>query len=460
MKPQSVFRFGGARRNGWFALLLLAVSGCFTEQRVVWSPDGRRAAVLTQEGLRLCDGDGRLSPLLLAKPVSVAAWFGDSRQLLLATAEPCTNWAGISRALEPGKITALREYAVALRARFGSEKPAAVLAGERDKSRLKAALLFLRDSDAAGAAIVAGLPASDATTNLEVTVGTVMLAEAGTNDLALGPTLATELGFIADLRLSPDDRWLAYTVSASDEAACLMVATARGGRPARPLSDYASLYPDWSADGRSVLFIALVNTNTPNDDVLSLATLTRQQVVDEAGALNPGGRGEELVGLVFNENARVRSLRDGRILFASEEWRLPATTKEMPQRQQLFSFDPAKQSTLTAVVPVGARENLPAGLGYFEVSPDQKRVVFAGGKGEIAVLTLASGEVEQVQGETGRDLKSLPSWRFPRELCYVSSSAAATNAATGQSEVVLRENGKMRVLSAGWPAAARAGWLE
>jgi len=40
-------------------LLLLLLAGCL-EKRVVWSPDGSRAAVITEDGLYISDAEGKL----------------------------------------------------------------------------------------------------------------------------------------------------------------------------------------------------------------------------------------------------------------------------------------------------------------------------------------------------------------------------------------------------------------
>ena len=51
---------------------LMVVGGVFPE-RVVWSPDGSRAAVLGEDGLHVCDADGNLGPLLTPKVIA-AQW--------------------------------------------------------------------------------------------------------------------------------------------------------------------------------------------------------------------------------------------------------------------------------------------------------------------------------------------------------------------------------------------------
>ena len=136
---------------------------------------------------------------------------------------------------------------------------------------------------------------------------------------------------------------------------------------------------------------------------------------------------------------------------------MPVTTNDLPQRQQLFALDPERQSTLTRLVPRGSEEQLPENLSDFEVSPDGKRVVVGGSKSQVAVLTLASGNVEVVQPGGDTDLKSIPCWRSATELCYVAVPTGSTNQ---PSEVALWQNGKIRILSGHWPERVRKGLLE
>ena len=66
------------------ALVLLLLGGCL-EKHLVWSPDGKRAAVVAKDGLHFCDPDGKLTSLLLPGVYEIA-WTSDSQQLVVARA--------------------------------------------------------------------------------------------------------------------------------------------------------------------------------------------------------------------------------------------------------------------------------------------------------------------------------------------------------------------------------------
>jgi len=98
---------------------------------------------------------------------------------------------------------------------------------------------------------------------------------------------------------------------------------------------------------------------------------------------------------------------------------------------------------------------LPDKAGYYEPSPDGKRIAILNEEGAVAILTLATGAVETVQAAGSDDIVSAPVWRSAGELCFISTT---TNGQPAQ--VVLWNNGTNKVLSATWPAEARKGFLD
>jgi Tol biopolymer transport system component len=356
--------------------------------------------------------------------------------------------------LDSQTAESLRREAVELLGRLQAGDPQTVLEAEKhsgEKELVAARLLCLRaeHADAAVKLLKGAEPAA------RVQLSTLVVAQVDNGKLNAGPVLATEIGSIEDIRVSPKGTAIAFTASAG-KGAHLSVCAVNGGQVPRVVAPHAAVYPDWSPDGNSLVYIAPASTNATDD--LMLAILTRRSVLNERGQVEIQGAKEELAGLMFNDQSRVRCLRDGRILFASEEWRLPVTTNDLPQRQQLFAIDPERQSTLSRLVPRGTEEMLPASLACFEVSPDEKRVAVGGDKSMVAVLTLASGNVEILQAGTDTDLKSIPCWRSATELCYIAVQTAATN--QHKADVALWQDGKTRVISQRWPEAVRKGLLD
>src|SRR4051812_41067922 len=100
---------------------LLALAGCVATQRIVWSPDGKHAAVIGGEGeLYLSDSAGNLTGVLLSNVFS-AAWFHDSERLALAHVQTCTNWNGLAALLPVDTRERIRAEAVGLLAQLKAE---------------------------------------------------------------------------------------------------------------------------------------------------------------------------------------------------------------------------------------------------------------------------------------------------------------------------------------------------
>jgi hypothetical protein len=168
---------------------------------------------------------------------------------------------------------------------------------------------------------------------------------------------------------------------------------------------------------------------------------------------------EDLAALVFDNMSAARCLADGRILFASADANLPAATAEMQKAESLFTFTPGDPAKVARVVPADTKTPLPEDI-LFDLSPDQKHVSVAGGNGQVAVLTLADGQITWVQKEEeGKEnkLQMLPSWRKAGELCFIIPAAKGDPAAKGAADVrnvvALWSAGKITVISKAWPDA-------
>ena len=189
------------------------------------------------------------------------------------------------------------------------------------------------------------------------------------------------------------------------------------------------------------------------DNQLSLASLTRRGVLNASGQIEIQTNAEDLVGLLFDANNKVRCLGDGRIVFSSADIHLPCTALDMPQQPQLFALDPERQNAVIPLIPRSVQEKLPAKPSFYEISPDGKRVAILGEKGALVVLTLATAALDTVQAAGSDDTVSAPAWRSARELCFIAASEGQP------TQVALWTNGTTRVLSSHWPAEARRDFL-
>jgi hypothetical protein len=144
------------------------------------------------------------------------------------------------------------------------------------------------------------------------------------------------------------------------------------------------------------VYIHAINEAASGDQIY-LGSLTRRGILNAAGKIEIQTNADDLAGLLFDANNKVRCLSDGRIIFAAADLHLPCTALDMPQQPQLFALDPEREAGVIPLIPRSVQGSLPAKSDYYEPSPDGKRIAISGEKGAVVVLTLATGALDTVQ---------------------------------------------------------------
>jgi hypothetical protein len=181
----------------------------------------------------------------------------------------------------------------------------------------------------------------------------------------------------------------------------------------------------------------------------------QREVRDTEGKIRFQAEQKYLAGWIFSEGSRVRCLRDGRILFNAAEISLPISAKDYgEQREQLFAIDPARQATLVRVIPRKAEGKISRWLSFFEVSPDERQVVVGDFHGHVTLLTLATGEAEEIQAGDAATISCFPVWRGAGEISYTRRIEANDGKDPVRPvEIVLRKGETQKTLSTSWPDA-------
>ncbi|MEO6567262.1 MAG: hypothetical protein ABIO94_00755, partial [Opitutaceae bacterium] len=283
----------------------------------------------------------------------------------------------------------------------------------------------------------------------------IVLGRVEGETVTLGAVLHRGLGDCSEVRVAPGGRAVAFVrdvVLERSGSNRLMVATLNQASALEAASGVSPFF-DWTADGRALAFVQAAS-ESGKGDLPQLGALIVRQVLGDDGKLALEAAPKALAGCLLSGQVRVRCLRDGRILFNTAEISLPmAQADGGTVQEQLFAIDPARQSTLVRLVPRNVERNVPKSLTYFEVSPDGQRVVFGSTQGEVCVLTLASGEVEKVQGDGSDDLSGAPQWRSAEEFSYVRRNPEKDGVKPPHAcDLVLRRGDKETALSLGWPA--------
>ena len=455
MNTKSSLSLWRRRRPLLAALVCVILAGCgFEEQRLIWAPDGQRAAVLDHQKFYLTDAVGKLTPAL-AENVQRVAWFGDSQRLVLATTRNVFKWAELAEEIGPEKTQEVVASAEAewkkiqngtswedasKKLELGNANTLSLYLCEHHGANLRAKVDEKTWKQIEGQAVVG--------------INQLVFARLEGDRLVLGRVFHHGLGNYADIRIAPGDRAVAFLADLAlekDSGTRLFVMPADGGIV--EVARMVASFPDWTPDGRSLAYVQGAVEGGGNGQLPQLGALLVRRVFADDGTVALAPEPQALAGCILTGAIRVRCLRDGRILFNTAEISLPISKADGgSEREQLFAIDPARQSTLVRLIPRSAENRMPSGLTFFEVSPDEKRVLFGTDKGEVRLLALATGQVDEVQN-AGDELSGVPQWRNAEEFSYTRRNAEKDGVKPAhECDLVLRRGDQETVLSAAWPA--------
>ena len=469
--------------------LALLLAGCNDpEETVLWSPDGLHGLVRGGNEIVVVDDAGAIIAKPFPKPdgepsVGVESWMPDSQRVLAVRGVKAKNWSEIAPLLGVERAQAVMRAADDV-LRWMKEYHGDWSKFGDDDQRMKAwmehmdfvaqyadqgagatlALAYLRERHAAEVAplVEAEVVGDDAMPKIhELLVRHVLPGAAPAEQILL-----RSVDTLSWARPSPDGRMIAF-VRNEPERPALCIVSAEGG-DAVPV-DAGAAQAAWTPDGAALVYQKTTAPFTAVEQQAQLGTLTRRQVRDAAGAVPAKlAEAEDLAGVLYaKEHSRVACLPDGRILFVSSELSLPAV--ETSREMSLFALQPGATRVITRMVSEASQPNLPARIDRFSVSPDGRHVALPGSNGEVAVLSLESGEVTEIQGEVAnyRDSSKYensasepaPSWRNASELCYIVPAGDAAGSAR-RAEVVLQPlGGARRTISREWSDELTTGFL-
>ncbi|MBI5692260.1 MAG: PD40 domain-containing protein [Verrucomicrobia bacterium] len=455
-------------RLGLPAISVLLVAGCLKD-RLAWSPDGRRAAVVTSAGLHLTDADGRLTPLLVPG-VYRAAWLPDSRSLLLARTRPVRNFAEMSAALGPERSRALASKAedVWKRLKDLPRKEFDKRASEEVGEDLAGILGYLREQPAhlAGLRAKLGPDWKSEEEGKPLDLHELIVGRLNGDTLVLGTPLHLGLPAIQFLRATPDGRVVALATATElsphpDNGIRLLVVPTDGSQSATVVATQSTAAPDWTPDGRSLVFFKGSGAGSPEFD-LRLGTLVERTILGSDGQIRPAAESVDLAGLIFSPGNKVHCLRDGRVVFNAAPFCLPAGINDEPPHEQLYVLDRAAKGSPRGLIDTAALSQLPKTLSAFVVSPDEKQVLIADENGAVWLHTLATSMVESItpklerhKGSDAGENYPMPAWRAPGEFTFLRQSQPGA-----PFELVLRRGTADTVLSRAWDPAVFRKLLE
>lgn len=442
------------------------LAGCIPQKRVAWSPDGKVAAVVAADGLRLFDPAGRLSELLVPG-VAQIEWFADGSRLLAVRDQQARTWDEVTAVLTDDRRDDLMQRAEQVRADLLAyagdwdhfDSPGFHGLGGAEKLAI---VLYIRDY------LPEGLPEKlgdrwEKIAEFAARIRSLEVLRVSGERVTPATVILRTIDDVAWPRVSPDGRLVAFSRPASEDepfTRTQFVIPIRANAAPVEVARFTGLFPDWSPDSRQLIYASAGN-EPRKGDALQLGVIARRSVTP-AGDTVELGKEEALAGILFDPMTRIRCLSDGRILFASIELNLPCTDNDMPRRPSLFAIDPGRQSTVTRLVPRQIEPKMTDMVTLFEVSPDEQRVTVPGRNGSLSILTLSNGDWQEIyagddEGDSDK-VRMEPTWRRNGELCFAVPPGSPLGSPL-RHEVVLWSRGTTRCISKDWSDAVVRDFL-
>jgi hypothetical protein len=392
--------------------LVLILSAC-DGNYLVWSSDGKLGAIVGARGLRVCEGDGSISAVLIEK-AGMFRWLPQEHQGLLVGYNYVSKWSELKPLLAGDQEKRVVEESGKLKRK--------VYAYRGDPKKFAESSLKTLDYPLEAALHLHGTSTPDfekmvtrkwpSYPSVKVPIFFIRQAQVEAQSARPGRIVDRGIDEIVELRVSPNGKYLACVKHESaQECNYITVMPLAGGR-AVTVAGNTNLYPDWSADSRFLYFSRANNEAEPDllkGHGLHEGGLFRAEVVDASGRPLASPRPQRLANLIFDRRGPVRSLKDGRVLFVSREIRLPGGVNTSPA-SVLFCLEGNRVESIF-------RRN--EDVVYFEPSPEHDQLSISLGGGSLLVCKAGGSDLTELCN--GRDVKLsglLPQWKSNQELSY------------------------------------------
>jgi hypothetical protein len=393
---------------------IAALASCDYQERVVWSPDGERMAVLADQ-LHVADKESISKPLLTKQFGSVIAvrWLPDNHHALVV----------YRRSLHH-----------------------VLKSGSKNSKNSDTSVDYLQIFDFSGA------------------VNEVKAVA--------GPVLFKSNTAIEDLRLSPNGKLVA--ISQADKCRHRISIITLGGVASVVASNASE--PEWSKDSCSIYFFREISPkNSAYTTFIPVSTISSLAVADASGKLSVSKLRRDLAQCAGDilSGGRIRALEDGSLLFCSTAIKLPSAGAMFGlQERALFRYRPSYRASKPSVEQIKIDgPSLASDLETFEPNQNGSKIAICSSKGAVRLISLSedgtSGQVTLLEkplaDSAGNFAGCAPRWRNANELTFSVRNASNVQAlGDHDGDVVLQdfkgwtpgsELPARQVLSRNWPLA-------
>jgi WD40 repeat protein len=432
------------------ALTIPLFAGCVAEQRLAWSPDGKKLAVVGSDGVRISTDGGFHLGEPVEEDAQIVSWFSDSKRVVVVTKKPCENWADLEKNVEKEEVDGIKASAAQFLKQLENCRENYTICRDRlrkenfNSNYLSQALFYLRSTENERMTRLVGrdwrdFKISDAT----IPVSTVkVFAVEGNGALHLKQTIERTTDEFESAKVSPSSEFISLV---DNDANLCLASTESGDKGVREIGCGFGKFPDWDVNA---------------DVIYGLHSVTKKEKTGEKNyqelvsidARKPDSM-KRLATLPTIANEKVRATVDGKLIYGSS-----ATIKTGKTGK------PRCVSTLNVMtLSSGKTKRVYQGLKgdrleNFEVSPDGKNISIPNSNSSIKVVSLKDGRTRLIRAGDPKSEKDVftPVWKNSDEVCFENLSTA-----NGESVVALYslKGGKSKGLSKDWPIEAVTGLL-
>lgn len=465
---------GGVRTAAIAALSIFLLCACEDPRRVSWSPDGKSAAVIAGDGLRISDAEGNVGE---PKPgVELATWFPDSHHLLTVEYEKLTSWQMIQQHETAKDLKIAMDTVAKMLVEAKANKGNMDKFGDaiKDLPHTREAVVYLRERKDKEMMANFGDKWTSVKNTVDVGLHNVCAYDVQEKTFSDKKQIYSTMRDVKEVRLAPHGKafLIVYKQEIGDQLTLDHV-TFNGESnqtwTSTNISTAAATYPDWAPDGKSLYFVEAelpaVSQNNPESTFgPAIGSLVSLSVNPDTEAIVSVPPKRTLARMFFRRNCRVRALKDGRVVFSALPVQLPSADSQLTNRQSLFVVRPQENVLVSPMVPLDAIDSDADMVEFFDTNPSGKMISIPSTKEGVFVYNVLTGDASRVSGDGfywSKRLSFIPSWRSEDELC-LGMKQEKDDDKVEKSEVVLWSPTKdaPRVLSTNWSVAARKGFLD
>lgn len=432
------------------ALTIPLLAGCVAEQRLSWSPDGKKLAIVGADGLRVSVDNGIHLGDAVDGDAQLVSWFPDSKRVAVITKDNCENWAELEKSVDKEEVEAIKVGGAQMLKQLelcGGDFAVcrdALLKENFNATYIQPVLYYLRSTAQDNMQRLVGrewkeMKAMDAF----VFISRIKVYEVdASGKLQLKQTLASTANSFESVKVSPSNEFICLVDK--DGNLCLAQTTAGAKGYRRIASKFAKL-PDW-------------DFNT--DVIYGLHSVVK---TDKKGS----SEGQELVSVdarkggplkrlswALTTNDKVRSTVDGNLIFGSSTSVASGKNGKIQNVNALNVFNlTSGKSKRVFIAASGDR------LENFEVSPDGKKISIVNTNGAVKIVSLPAGTYRVVVPGVPKNERDVftPVWKSNDEICYERLSIKD---GLGKVALLSLSTNKSKDISSAWPAEAVRGLLN